>query len=74
MHVRALRKLGEEHIHFFTSGLEQDELGRLSVNPYALNEKEIQQKVQLLIDKCVSEKGVIAVLPEGPYCSPISSE
>jgi len=74
MHIRALRKLGEEHIHFFTSGLEQDELRSLSVNPHTLNEKEIQLKVQLLIDQCVSEKGVIAVLPEGPYCSPISSE
>ncbi len=74
MHVRALRKLGEEHIHFFTSGIEQDELGSLWVNPHALNEKEIQLKVQLLIDKCVADEGVIAVLPEGPYCSPISSE
>ncbi len=74
IHVRALRKLGEEHIHFFTSGIGQDELGSLSVNPHALNEKEIQQKVQLMIDKCVADKGVIAVLPEGPYCSPISSE
>ncbi len=71
MHVRALRKLGEEHIHFFTSGIEQDELRSLSVNPHALSEHEIQQKVQLMIDKYVADKGVIAVLPEGPYCSPI---
>jgi len=74
MHVRALRRLGEEHIHFFTSGIEQNELGSLSVNPHPLSEHEIQRKVQFLIDKCIADKGVIAVLPEGPYCSPISSE
>ena len=74
MHVRALRRVGKEHIHFFTSGIEQDELGRLSVNPYALSENEIQLKIQSLIDKCVADKGVIAVFPEGPYCSPISRE
>lgn len=74
MHIRALRKLSQENIHFFTSGIEQDELGSLSVNPYSLNETEIQQKVQLLIDKYVEDKGVIAILPEGPYCSPISDD
>ena len=74
MHVRALRRLGEEHIHFFTSGIGKDELGSLSVNPYALSENEIQLKIQSLIDKFVADKGVIAVLPEGPYCAPIASE
>ncbi len=74
VHIRAIRKLGEENIHFFTSGIGQDELKKLSVNPHASNENEIQQKVQLLVDKCVANKEVIAVLPEGPYCSPVSED
>jgi len=71
VHIRALRKLGEENIHFFTSAIEEDELGQLSVNPHFLNKNEIQMKVQLLIDDCIKKNGLIAVLPEGPYCSPI---
>ncbi|MCK5278874.1 MAG: nickel-dependent lactate racemase, partial [Cyclobacteriaceae bacterium] len=74
MHIRALRKLGQEHIHFFTSGIEQEELRSLSVHPHASNKNEIQKEVQMLIDRCVEDKGVIAVLPEGPYCSPISED
>jgi len=74
VHIRALRKLGEENLHFFTSGIKKDELGSLSVNPYALSEARIQQKVQSLIDKYVANKEVIAVLSEGPYCSPISED
>lgn len=71
LHIRALRKLGEENIHFFTSGIEEDELGKLSVNPHSLHESKIQRNVQMMIDKCIEENGLIAVLPEGPYCSPI---
>jgi len=74
VHIRALRKLGEENIHFFTSGIEQNELKSLSVNPHAHPEKDIQQKVQMMIDEYIANKGVIAVLPEGPYCSPISED
>ena len=74
VHIRALRKLGEENIHFFTSNIDEDELGKLSVNPHYSPEKKIQQDIQLMIDKCIEENGLIAVLPEGPYCSPVEGE
>lgn len=74
VHIRALRKVGEENIHFFTSGIEENDLGKLSVEPHVSSESELRQKVQTMIDTCIEDGGLIAVLPEGPYCSPISKD
>jgi lactate racemase len=69
MHLRAIKKTGLENLHFFTSGLDEQTLGMLSVHPHAVPGDEIAASVQDHIDRAVRSGKQIAVFPEGPYCS-----
>lgn len=71
MHIRVLEKIGVENLHFYTSGIRQGELMRLSVMPHYLDEDEIIRQLQHTIDKAEKEGKKIAIFPEGPYCSPL---
>lgn len=74
MHCRTLAKLGEENLRFVTAGLSEEQLKKLSVNPFAVPRDAVQATVQKLIDEAVADGKTIAVFPEGPYCAPIKKQ
>jgi lactate racemase len=71
MHIRALKKVGIENLHFFTTGITEDDLGMLSVTPHSVSQDELVQSIQSQIDTAVNSGKRIGVFPEGPYCSPL---
>ena len=73
MHIRALEKIGQQNLHFFTSGIPADELSLLSVNPHYAPASEIKKQLQNQIDLAVRAQKRIGVFPEGPYCTAIGS-
>ncbi len=71
MHIRALEKVSEQNLHFYTSNIPQVELSMLSVKPHSLPIKLIEKSIQNIINQAAIEKRQIAIFPEGPYCLPI---
>ena len=71
MHIRVLKKTGQNNLHFYTSGISHDELSSLSVNAHSFPENMIEKSIQMHIDSIVASGKKIAIFPEGPYCSPI---
>lgn len=72
MHTRALKKVGQENLHFYTSGIQMDELSQLFVQPHIVLNRNIEKELQQQINEAISKNKLIAIFPEGPYCSPIS--
>jgi len=73
-HTRALRKVGQQNLHFITPGLPQETLDYLSVNGHAVPRGQVQHTVQELLDAAAGDDATVAVLPEGPYCAPVSQD
>jgi lactate racemase len=71
MHIRALDKVGQENLHFYTSNITQSELSLLSVEPHSMPAYDIAHSIQIQIDQATKEKKQMAMFPEGPYCSPV---
>lgn len=71
MQIRTLDKIGQENLHFYTSGISQSELSLLSVQPHSMSANKIADSIQMQIDQAVKEKKKIAVFQEGPYCTPV---
>ncbi|HUT23819.1 MAG TPA: nickel-dependent lactate racemase [Sumerlaeia bacterium] len=74
MQARALEKVGPANLYFATDGLTGEEAQRLSVRGVSAEEGNVQKAVQTLLDSMLREKRSLAVIPEGPYCSPIKEE
>jgi nickel-dependent lactate racemase len=70
MHIRVLKKTGLQHLHFYTTNLLQEDLRLLSVTAHSVSRENLTDSIQIQIDKAVASGKQIAVLPEGPYCSP----
>jgi nickel-dependent lactate racemase len=70
MHIRALDKVGEDNLHFYTSNISQSELAMLSVQPHSVPADSIANSIQHQINQALKDKKQLAVFPEGPYCSP----
>lgn len=73
-HARALRKVGQDRLHFVTPGLPQETLDYLSVNGYAVNGGRVKAVLQELVDAAVADDATVAVLSEGPYCAPVPAD
>lgn len=71
MHLRVLNKIGKSNLHFFTSNIPLKDLQRLSVNGHLLPKEKIEQAIQQIINQSVLLNKQVAVLPPGPYCSPV---
>jgi lactate racemase len=71
MQTRVLAATGEQRLVFLTDGLTQKQLASLSVNGVAAQKGRVQEKLQAIIDRYVSEGKSFAILPEGPYCTPL---
>ncbi|MCC6682142.1 MAG: nickel-dependent lactate racemase [Phycisphaeraceae bacterium] len=74
MHCRSLAKIGQQNLHFVTSGLPQDLLSRLNVHGHAVADDEVKTTLQSLLDRALLEGQSVAVFPEGPYCAPIADD
>jgi len=74
MQCRALAKVGQEGLHFVTDGLPAEELAALSVTPHAAEPGRVGHAVQGLVDELTANGRTLAVLPDGPYCAPVSAE
>lgn len=71
MHIKALNKVGQQNLHFYTSNIPISDLSMLSVNPHSVSANEIKNAIQNQINQAVEANKRIAIFPEGPYCSPI---
>lgn len=71
MHTRTLEHVGDENLIFVTDGLSASDLSKLSVNGICALKGCVQGKLQELLDGFVSEGRSVAVIPEGPYCTPV---
>jgi len=70
MHVRALKKVGQQNLYFYTSGILDKELNCLSVNGHAVSKDLLKMQIQQQINDAVKTNKLIAIFPEGPDCSP----
>lgn len=71
MHIRVLKKIGLQNLHFYTTGLSEENLKHLSVHSHSVTRDKLEYSMQQHIDNAIKLGKNIAVLPEGPYCSPI---
>jgi len=71
MHIRVLKKIGADNLHFYTDAIPPDELKLLSVNAHAVPQNLLVKSIQTQIDSLVASGKKIAVFPEGPYCSSV---
>lgn len=71
MQIRVLKKTGINNLHFYTAAIPQKELELLSVHAHAVSKEDMATAIQSQINKAVMLGKTIAILPEGPYCSPI---
>jgi len=72
MQTKALQHVGDDNLIFVTDGLSSSDLTRLNVNGIHASEDCVQQRVQDLLDRLIYEGRSVAVIPEGPYCAPIT--
>lgn len=73
MQCRVLAHLGDDHLWFGTSGLDQAQLAKLSVQPIAALADHLGAALQARIDALAAAGQRFAVFPEGPYCTPLSA-
>ena len=74
MQTRTLRHVGDTNLVFLTSGLSALELGRLSLVGTHASESRIQEKLQEMVDGFADTGRSLAVVPEGPYCAPLTPD
>ena len=72
MQTKVLDHVGDDNLIFVTDGLNAWDLKRLSVNGVHAAESDLQKRVQELVDGFVFEGRSLAVIPEGPYCTPLA--
>ena len=79
MHGRALDKLGPENLYFATDGLTPEQVHALSMRPVGIRDRSTQRAVwstrralQVLLSRLLGKGRSLAVIPEGPYCAPVS--
>ena len=66
MHIRVIKKIGLQNLHFYTNGISEKELSYLSINKHFIKNKDLAIPIQEHIDNIVKLNKIIAVLPEGP--------
>jgi nickel-dependent lactate racemase len=72
MQIRALDKVGTDGLIFLSSGLDEDETKHISAVSINREPHLVKTALQDIVKKLASEGKSIAVIPEGPYCTPLS--
>jgi nickel-dependent lactate racemase len=71
MHTRVLEKVGQENLHFFTGGIGAEGLACISVNGHSVPLKETAREIEKLLQSTLGGDKILALIPEGPYCTPL---
>jgi len=72
MQTRALAHVGRDNLYFVTDGLDAKALGGLSVHGIHAESGDVENVVQDLVNGFAREGCSLAVIPEGPYCTPLN--
>ena len=72
MQIRAIDKVGTEGLVFLSSGLDEEEVKHISAVSINKESRLVKAALQDIVDRLASEGKSIAVIPEGPYCTPLS--
>ncbi|MEA2102866.1 MAG: lactate racemase domain-containing protein [Thermodesulfobacteriota bacterium] len=65
--------VGWENVHFYTHGIAPAEGTFLGVRTESVSAGEIAMQIQAAIDSLERQGCSFAVLPEGPYCTPLTA-
>jgi nickel-dependent lactate racemase len=71
MHTRAIEKTGTGNIVFISSGLNEKERKQTAALSLHCEIEKAEAELQGIVAGYVKEGKIIAVIPEGPYCSPV---
>jgi nickel-dependent lactate racemase len=74
MQTRALEKVGNEGILMFSAGLDDSESRYIAGRHQRVSLETVEKEIQAFINALVSSGKRLAVIPEGPYCTPVSGE
>ena len=72
MQARIYEKTGLDKIHFFTHGIVHAYSSFLGVNILEAGSDRIAGQLQKVVDELARKGCSFAVIPEGPYCAPLS--
>ena len=72
MQTRALEKVGNEGIVMFSAGLDDSESRYIAGRHKRVSPETAEKEIQAFINTLVSSGKRLAVIPEGPYCTPVS--
>jgi lactate racemase len=72
MQTRALKKVGSDGIMVFTAGLDDSESRHIAGRHRRVLLETAATEIQAFIDAQISSGKRLAVIPEGPYCTPVS--
>ncbi|RJP44840.1 MAG: nickel-dependent lactate racemase [Desulfobacteraceae bacterium] len=72
MQTRALEKVGNEGIVMFSVGLDDSESRYIAGRHQRVSPETAAKEIQAFINALVSSCKRLAVIPEGPYCTPVS--
>ncbi len=72
MQIRAIDRVGTGGLIFLSSGLDEDEAKHISAVSINREPNLVNRALQDLVDTLASGGRSIAVIPEGPYCTPLS--
>jgi hypothetical protein len=72
MQIRAKDKVGTDGLVFLSSGLNEEEVKHISAVSINKEPHLVKTALQDIVDRLASEVKSIAVIPEGPYCTPLS--
>ena len=72
MQIRAIDKVGTEGLVFLSSGLDEEEVKHISAVSINKEPHLVKAALQDIVDSLVTDDKRIAVIPEGPYCTPLS--
>ena len=74
MQTRTLHRVGQNHLHFISDGLDDETLSFLSITGHGTSSDTVNETVQAVLDRFLSRDKILALFPEGPYCVPLSPE
>lgn len=72
MQTRALEKVGNEGIVMFSNGLDDSESQYIAGRHQRVSSETAEKEIQAFINTLVSSGKRLAIIPEGPYCTPVS--
>lgn len=73
MQTKALEKVGCEGFVMFSTSLDAKDCRYIAGCHTHISQASAAKDIQIVIDKLISSGKSLAVIPEGPYCTPVSN-